>query len=125
MRRQRAVLLTHNKCETSARPLLADGPLYACLVRSMTAHKASQPCGCWHNRSILQDWQVRKNILHHTWEMDSLGVDPAPVSANGDTAALPPAAAPPKELLRAGAGAFQMLPPADAPDVGGPLRIRT
>ena len=51
-------------------------------------------------------------------------MDPAPVSAKGDTAALPPVAPPPKELLRGGAGAFQMLPPADAPDVGGPLRIR-
>ena len=57
--------------------------------------------------------------------MDSLGVDPSPVSANGDTAALPPAPPPPKELLRGGAGAFQMLPPAEAPDVGGPLSVRT
>ena len=62
-----------------------------------------------------------------TCETDSLGVDPAPVnvpapvSAKGDTAVLPPPALPAKPLRAAGAGAFQILPPAAAADVGGPL----
>ena len=93
----------------------------------MTDCIALHPCRYWHDPadSSSKPEEGDESVAQRTWDMDSLGVDPAPVSAKGETAALPPAPPPPKELLRVGAGAFQMLPPTKAPDVGGPLRIRS